>query len=69
MLSPGQRVTNFVKDLSELPYDKKWKIVKDVISLGVGIPSWIWFWYATNWQAAIALFLVLFANNASQDNS
>jgi len=39
---------------------------RDIVALIVGVPSFIWFGYTTSVEAAIALFLLLFANNLSQ---
>jgi hypothetical protein len=34
-----------------------------VLEVVIGISSFAWFWYATSWMAAVALFFVLLANN------
>jgi hypothetical protein len=37
------------------------------LGMVVGIPAFAWLWYLTDWKVAAAIFLVLFANNLSQD--
>lgn len=32
----------------------------------IGVPSFIWFAFETNWKAAVAFYLCLLANNMSQ---
>ena len=37
-----------------------------MISTGIGVPALVVFGYYTNWEAAVALFVALWANNLSQ---
>jgi hypothetical protein len=37
-----------------------------IIELLVGIPSFVLFYFATNWMATAGLFLIIFANNIGQ---
>ncbi len=32
-----------------------------------GIAATVWFGYSTNWQAAVALFILFWCNNITQD--
>ena len=36
------------------------------IAILIGIPAFAIFWEQTNWQTALALFTILYANNLSQ---
>ena len=46
----------------------KKELVRNVLAIGIGVPALVYFANVTNWQAALALFLAIFANNISQDN-
>lgn len=40
-----------------------------LVGLIVGIPTLLWLWHMTDWKIVLAIFLLLFANNLSQDES
>ena len=37
-----------------------------IFAVLIGVPALLWFGELTNWQTAVALFCVLYANNLSQ---